>query len=236
MNLKIISLNIWRYYEWSERKSLLIEYIKNKDPDIIFLQETIYDPAISLVNQTQEINDILNYPYCLFSSTGLKYSQRWKALDFPIQIWQWIISKYKISNIENIFLQKHTLDKENRLLQNVSIWNKNEEIMFSNVHFSNNDLWAESHLTQTLALFEERQEDRILLWDFNIKNLSNYSDRYKEQYNCSSDLFEYESYSNKHESLDYVLLPKKFTFESFECIDNGISDHSPVYFEIKNSN
>lgn len=76
MNLKIISLNIWRYYEWNSRKNLLIKYIEDKNPDIIFLQETIYDPTVSLKNQTQEINDILNYPYYLFSSTGLKNSQR----------------------------------------------------------------------------------------------------------------------------------------------------------------
>ncbi len=231
-NMKIISLNIRRYYEWASRKNNIYNIIKELDPDIILLQETIFDENYSKINQVQEIAEKIWYKNFAFSSTWIKFSQRWVILDKPIQIWQWVISKYAILEIENLFLNKEYEDKENRLLQNFSIeldWNK---YLFSNIHFSNSDLFAEKHLIQTLNLFENRNEERIICWDFNIKKLSNYKKHYENTYNSSNDLYDYITYENKNEVLDYVLLPKKYEFKVFKSINNNLSDHNLLYFEI----
>jgi hypothetical protein len=76
MILKIVSLNIWRYYEWEKRKEKIYSYLQENESDIILFQETIYDASFSFKNQTQIIAENLGYLYSLFSSTGLKYSQR----------------------------------------------------------------------------------------------------------------------------------------------------------------
>jgi len=144
-----------------------------------------------------------------------------------------VISRFPLENIENLFLKKDETDKEFRLLQNFSISLEGKHISFSNIHFSNSDAWAEKHLQQTLNLFSTRNEQRIIIGDFNIKDLGSYRNLYSEQYQCSNDNFIYYSYPQKEETLDYVLLPKEFQFSKFECLDRNISDHSPLYFEIQ---
>jgi hypothetical protein len=75
-------------------------------------------------------------------------------------------------------LQKDTTDKENRLLQNFTLGYPEKPIYFSNIHFSNSDTWAENHLKETINILKKRQEKRIIIGDFNIKNLSHYSNLY----------------------------------------------------------
>jgi endonuclease/exonuclease/phosphatase family metal-dependent hydrolase len=42
----------------------------------------------------------------------------------------------------------------------------------------------------------------------------------------------YESYPQKHENLDYILLPNEFIFKKFKCENLEISDHCPIYCEL----
>lgn len=234
MQLKILSLNIRRYFEWDNRKGKLLKLLKDKNPDLIMLQETIFDPNQSSKNQVAEIAELLpEFKYNIFTSTWLKFSQRWKILDKPLQIWQWVLSKFELYDIESIFLKKEDDDREKRVLENFSIMKDWIKIPFTNIHFSNSDTLAEKHLKETLEIFSERWEPRIMAWDFNIKDLNLYSDLFSSTYHASSEEFSYMSYPSKDESLDYVLLPKWIYFEKFECINVGVSDHLALYLEIK---
>lgn len=59
MSLKIVSLNIWRYYEWEARKEKIFSFLQEKNPDVILFQETVYDPNFSSKDQTQDIAEVL---------------------------------------------------------------------------------------------------------------------------------------------------------------------------------
>jgi len=65
-----------------------VSFLQDKKPDIIVLQEAVNDSSLSPQNQVREICELIQYPYHLFSSTGLKYSQRGQTLSEPIQIGQ----------------------------------------------------------------------------------------------------------------------------------------------------
>jgi len=57
--MKILTLNIWRYFDWEKRKSNLIKFLKKENADIVFLQEAAFDDRLKWDNQVQEINEEL---------------------------------------------------------------------------------------------------------------------------------------------------------------------------------
>ena len=60
-SLKIVTLNLWRYYDWEKRKDKVIDFLKKQEADIVFLQEAAYDERLKdkWSNQVEEINKIL---------------------------------------------------------------------------------------------------------------------------------------------------------------------------------
>jgi len=46
MEFKILTLNVWRYYEWEKRKEKVIKFLKNQNAEIIFLQEAAHDERL----------------------------------------------------------------------------------------------------------------------------------------------------------------------------------------------
>src|SRR3989344_1563057 len=69
MNLKLLTLNMWRYYEWKERKEKLISFLNEQKSDIVFLQEAAYDERLQdkWSDQIHEINELLQYPSSLYA-------------------------------------------------------------------------------------------------------------------------------------------------------------------------
>jgi endonuclease/exonuclease/phosphatase family metal-dependent hydrolase len=43
----------------------------------------------------------------------------------------------------------------------------------------------------------------------------------------------YLSYPPANYTLDYILIPKKFKFKSFDCLGENLSDHKALVAEIK---
>ena len=73
----------------------------------------------------------------------------------------------------------------------------------------------------------------VLIGDFNIFNMSKYRGLYDGAYKASNDKYEYISYPKDNDSLDYVLIPLSYEFESFICRDEYVSDHRMVVTKIK---
>ncbi len=230
--IKILSLNIWRYYEWERREQLILNLIGEIQPDLIFLQEAQYDERYAKVNQTELLAKLTGYSYSFFAATGVKDSQQWVMLDVPVQIGQGVISRFPLHSCESICLTRQLEDRHPRVLQHFSVEKEDKIYNFSNIHFSNRDDWAELHLWETLNMYERRKEKRIMIGDFNIKNLSGYQDLYRDNYVNSADIHDYVSYPTKNERLDYVLLPKEYNLEDFQILSGEYSDHSALNFVV----
>jgi len=77
MKLKILTINIWRYYEWEKRKEKLIQFLKKQNADIIFMQEVAYDERLKdkWKNQIEEINTEVKYESSAFEK--LMEMEKW---------------------------------------------------------------------------------------------------------------------------------------------------------------
>lgn len=149
-----------------------------------------------------------------------------------MQIGQGVMSRLPLFSRESISLTRQIEDVHPRILQHFSVEKDGKTYSFSNVHFSNRDDWAELHLRETLDLYERRWEKRIMIGDFNIKNLSEYQDLYGDNYVNSADIHDYVSYPSKSERLDYILLSKEYNLSDFRVLFGWYSDHLALSFTI----
>lgn len=231
-SITVVSLNLWRFYDWEKRLPNIIKVLKEINPDIICTQETQKNIAIDKRNQIDIINSELGYPYSVFSIADIKHKQKGIALEYPVDHGLGIISKFSFST-EIIKLTKAVDDKEQRIVLKCDIDIEGVSVIVTNLHFSNSDVWAENHFKETLDIYNKDNIESILIGDFNIFNISKYSELYKDKYLASSDIYEYISYPNDKASLDYILLPKKYSFEGFNCLNKYVSDHCMLVAKIK---
>jgi endonuclease/exonuclease/phosphatase family metal-dependent hydrolase len=223
--IKIASLNLWRFNEWDRRLPLIIDTIKKLDPDILFLQEVQKDIRYSEKNQLEILNDSLDYPYSAFTIADIKTTRKGIPLPFPVDHGLAVLSKFEFVS-EKVLLNKSLGDKEQRILQINNFNIEGHMYVFANIHFSNSDEWAEKHFKESLSLLKGKNTG--IIGDFNIKNIGKYSELYKDSYISSSDIYDYISYPKDCLSYDYMLMPKGYVFQSFECLETSISDHRMI--------
>jgi endonuclease/exonuclease/phosphatase family metal-dependent hydrolase len=231
-SITIVSLNLWRFYDWENRFPNIIKLLKEIDPDIICLQETQKNIAIDSRNQVDILNTELKYKYTNFSIADIKNTQKGIPLEYPVDHGLGILSKFPFdSNI--IKLTKGLGDKEQRIILNCDINTGDTVFTITNLHFSNSDIWAENHFKETLEILEQKNINSILIGDFNIFDISKYKNMYGDKYLASSDLFKYISYPEDNASLDYILVPNKYEFEDLTCFNEYVSDHRLICAKIK---
>ncbi|HEX6258833.1 MAG TPA: hypothetical protein VFZ48_05115, partial [Candidatus Saccharimonadales bacterium] len=92
--------------------------------------------------------------------------------------------------------------------------------------------YSVEQLRELIAIFASRKEERIIAGDFNIPQLENEKESYTENYTSSIDFKKYVSFPSENITLDYVLIPKQFTFDSLE-VHEGLSDHNVLVFAIR---
>jgi len=229
--LKIASLNLWRYNAWQERLPNIIDLLKKVDADVVLLQEVDLDTTQDTENQAMILNRELGYPHVHFSKSETLTTWKGQLLSTPVEYGLAVISRIPFES-ERVELTRAPDDKHDRTILISKFMTEQGPVTITNLHFSNKDDWAESHLKETLQIIEDRGIDTVLAGDFNIKGLSKYRDVYDEKYRSSSDEFSYISYPNDGLSYDYILLPKCMKFESFECRDEYVSDHRMIISEI----
>lgn len=234
MTFRIVTINLYRYYDWQQRLPLIIEYLERTRPDVIAFQEVQLNVSFSLLPQSKQIADTLSYPYHVFAATDSKHQQL-GALGSKVDDVSHglaILSNFSILNIESIMLNRSAPDKEQRsiMLGEVEVDGKRVSIM--NVHFNNNDDDARLHLKEAVALCVQRNVQPIILGDFNMYSLGS-SDLSPLHYTISSENYEYQSYPADQSSLDYIAIPQKYAFRAFECSNILLSDHRPLLAEIQ---
>ena len=239
--MKILTLNIWRYYDWDKRKEKAIKYLKEQDADIVFLQEVAYDDRLKdkYENQPQEIN--LELEYNSYAYGKLMDMSKWhrEPIDWKMDFGLGILSRYPIKKSEVIILPKVNIYKDFGFFHIVLDTPKGD-LNIINVHFENTDEGSRDHLKKTLDWCKRKKIFPIIAGDFNMKNTDNLIQLADENYHISYKLNPYKSFaptafSNNDEpiTLDYIIAHKnKFQMSGVECIQNDVSDHNPVKADI----
>ncbi len=231
--ISLLTLNLWRYYDFDTRLSNLISVLKIKQPDIIFLQEVQIDTTFSPFSQVELIKKQLpEYGYSFHSTTYLKESQQGKKLDVPAQHGMAVLSKYPIVNSFEYFVSKNEHETEPRSMFCFDVEIRSKVYQCANIHFANKEAWAKNQLVEFLNFIHARGEHRIMAGDFNLFDLAQYSS-ITEGYHLSYNYKPYISYPDDKGCLDYIMIPDTFEFLGLELLEEYLSDHKGVMVSLK---
>lgn len=233
--LRIMSLNLWRYHDWANRKRTIVDTIAELSPDCIALQEVQTNLAFSSHPQSDVIADMSGYTYRVFAP-ACRLPGQIDRKGNPTQDVSYglaFLSKHPIISSESYFLKQHPNYSEPCAVLFVTVDINGSLVELCNVHFGNSDLFADLHLNELMDLCERRNHLPIILGDFNHFNLADYTATRLQSYILSSDVAQYESMPKNKGTLDYIIVPKtKFTIDSVICPMAYLSDHRAVVADL----
>ncbi len=237
MKLKILTINIWRYYEWKKRKRKAIKFLKEQDADIVILQEVAYDERLKekYKNQLEEINKDLGYENYILSK--LTKMNKWHAEPINWEMWYGlgVLSKYPIKNTELVILPRVKKERDFGFLH-IVLETPGGDINLINVHFENTDGGSKEHLKQTLEWCKKRDITPIIAGDFNMRIFEDLKNMVEKEYFISYKIKNYFSFlpseftsDEKPITIDYIIAHKsEFEIKLIECTEEKISDHNPL--------
>lgn len=228
MNMNVTSLNLAGYKDWPDREPNIVAYLESTNSDIVFLQEVKFDSGYSPQTQSTYINGKLQKPYPYTQTIVSRYYMQSDGTESREGLA--VLSKYPIINSETIVLTKRPDDKHTRIIQKVDIMIDERIVTFTNVHFSNNHYSVEQ-LAETLQILKNTDVTSVVLGDFNIFDIKAVANLYSNDYSVSTDFMQYVSFPSENATLDYVLIPHDYTFESISIGEN-LSDHNAISFEL----
>lgn len=226
---KIMTLNLWRYYEWDDRIDAIISLIQQERPDCIAFQEVLTNHAFSDFPATDFIADKCGYKYRAFAPTLARHKTRDRDGNHTqlASEGQAFLSKFPIVRSESYFLTYRPEYPEEKAVFFCTIEMNGKNIETCNVHLANSDV-AFVQLDQLLELISKRRVQPIILGDFNIYKLADRKEKGQllRDYTLSSEIADYISYPADKDSLDYIAVPKsKFILSDVLCPDVYVSDH-----------
>lgn len=234
--MKIITLNIGRYSkDWDKRKIKIIEFIKKENPDFLFLQEVFDDSRYNNLgdNQAKQLNKELKFKNSFYDVVEKVETEHKQPVKVPVFDGLACFTNHEVLNKELIKLKKQDEDRHFRAIQQLEVKFNGNKLTFFHTHFSNRDDWAIFHLKETLEIINNNPLP-IIVGDLNIKKTDDLISICKDKYSISYEFKKYYSFSEKEETLDYVLIPgDKFKFVKLECDINDISDHKPLIVNIQ---
>ncbi len=232
-NIRIATINLWGLEIWEERRSNLFELVKKYSPDILFAQEVQYEQEKQDgYDQTKEIKNACGYEYYYFLKVTVKTKKKEKKFRAPRIHGIAVFSKTPIINIIPHVLNSAGDEKEERAVLFFQTEFNGKVLNAVNVHFDNSDSGAAMQFRETLELVKNKKEQTIIAGDFNIFSLDLNDFEINHSYDSSFDKLKYISYPEDEDTLDYVLIPKNFSFEKIECLDDFVSDHRMVVSDI----
>ena len=235
--MKILTLNMWRYYDWKKRKPILIKLLKKENPDVICFQEAIK-------NQVKELSSFLGYEHFAYGKLAkIKKDRRGRKFKKDIWFGNAIISKYPIKKNKKVLLQHYPKNNDKRSLGflSVQIVIEKELIDILSVHFLNNEKSSILNLLETLKWVKKNKLKPIIAGDFNIIKTNNLKKLASKDYEISYYKKKYLSYPVNRFSynrvpvtLDYIIShKKKFKMGKVKCVKTKASDHNAVISEVK---
>ena len=233
----IISYNVrlFNLYNWIEKDNITIkikEFLKNKNADIICLQE-YQNTNFNLDNYEYQYEklrgDNLKYGQAIFSKYPIVNKG---SIDFNSPSNNAIFSDIKISNdtirIYNIHLESFSFEKEIEL----SELNKNNEKIMNDL--SKTFIIQQKQVELLKKSIKKCPHKVIVSGDFNntafsyiYKELSrDFNDSFKEKGNGFGITFNYNFIPLR---IDFILSDKVFKINYFKTYKINLSDHEPIF-------
>jgi endonuclease/exonuclease/phosphatase family metal-dependent hydrolase len=235
MKIKILNLNLWNYTKWENRKSKIVKFIQKNDPDVVVLQEVRDDVKFNKKgdHQGKQLKKDLGYPHMAFYSITDKRKERPGKYKRFCREGTAVLSKFRIIKTEKEKLRKHKDDRYTCGNLYVKLNVKGKKVDLVNVPLSNSNYFSLLHLLETLRQIEGKEITPIIVGDFNMYESDTLYELTKDDYISSMKYRKYMSYPIRKWTLDYVLIPKKYKFKSFECMGKGLSDHKALVTEVE---
>ena len=239
MELKILTMNIWRYYKWDKRKKKVIQFLKKQNADVVLFQEAASDSRLKKFNnQVEELNRELRYPYHAFHK--LTKMDKWheKPINWDMGYGFGILSKFPITSSKLHILPHIEKQKDFGFLHCI-INITSGGIDLINVHFENTNNGSEKHLHETIKWCKLNNISPIIAGDFNLLDTNKLIKILGDSYEISYEIAPYFSFMptlfshNKEPvTLDYIVAhKKKFHIKKIRCIGKEVievTDHNPV--------
>jgi endonuclease/exonuclease/phosphatase family metal-dependent hydrolase len=225
---KAMTLNLWCYFDWENRKDTIVSVVKDVEPDFIAFQEVQTNHAFSNFPQSDFIAENCDYKYRVFAPTYKRDGQIDQNGDMTQEtsFGLALISKHPITSTETYFLRQHPDHDEQCSVLFCKIEIDGKMVDVCNVHFGNSDVFADAHLNELMDLCEKRTIQPILLGDFNHFNLATYKQTRLKDYILTTDSAQYESIPKNNGTLDYIVVPSaEYTMTNVQCPDEYVSDH-----------
>lgn len=196
---KLISRNIWIKINNNVE---VVNFLKEKDYDIICLQEATTQVSEWVLNQYKSydiIQDEVKYPHSFFWDVRESdwFHHKWKSFWWLIRQWNIALSKYPIKLAENKFYRRHferridwsnfrQLDHWRSLTKTIIDFWDNKKAQIINVHwcYSDDKKDNERTLNQSKFILEKVKEHNIstiVVWDFNVDNTTESIDMIRAQ-------------------------------------------------------
>jgi len=233
---KVMSLNLYHYHDWENRKNNIISLIKKQDPDWITLQEVQTNLSFSAYPQSDFIADNCGYKFRVFAPTLArsnafdKNGNRTQRASYG----QAFLSKYPIVSSDNYFLQLYPDFNEEMTVLFCKIDINGKFIDLCDVHFANTGKHSDLHLNELMDLCEKRKIKPIIMGDFNILDLSIYKSTRLKDYILSTDITKYISYPAHNQTLDYIIVPRSmYDLSNVSCLGEYVSDHKALFADVK---
>jgi endonuclease/exonuclease/phosphatase family metal-dependent hydrolase len=230
-----MTLNLWCYFDWENRKENITSVIKGLNPDVVAFQEAQTNHSFSPLPQSDFIADNCDFRYKVAAPTYKRDGQIDKqgGMTQETSFGLALISKYPIISSETYFLRQHPDHDEACSVLFVKLDVNGKELDVCNVHFGNSNLFSDLHLNELMDLCEERKIKPILLGDFNIFDLSAYKKSRLKNYILSTDVAEYVSMPKNNGTLDYIAVPSsEYTIKNVSCSQEYVSDHRALFAEV----
>lgn len=226
--LRIMTLNMWGYYEWENRKAALLSLVNAQKPACIALQEVQLNHAFSHYPESDFIADNCGYQYRIFAPTYPRNNQidqtgvRNQRTSYGLAF----LSKYPIISAETHYLRRYPDHDEECSVVFCKIAVDGVTIDICVVHFANSDKHSDLHLNELMDVCEQRNQQPIILGDFNNFNLAAYKETRLKDYTLSTDSAEYISMPKDNGTLDYIVAPTyRYALSDIHCAPEYVSDH-----------
>lgn len=230
-----MTLNLWAYNDWSNRKQNILNLIHDLRLDILTLQEVRIDAQYSSLPQSQELAEKCGYKYHAYSPAwsrslvGEATKSNTSAMSHGLSI----VSKFPITNVSTRFLTKHPDFDEPCIIMFADIDIDGDLYSVCNVHFANRDLYADLHLKELMSICSSSSRPTIIQGDYNIFHLEDYTSTLLQEYELSSEKAQYQSFSKDNATLDYIIVPSStYQIDEVFCSNVYVSDHNAVMAKI----
>ena len=225
--MRITSLNLRGFFDWTARSPQIIAYLRSLDPDVILFQEVVYLPDVSPFSPVELLNRDLGLPFRHEAITRLQRGRTHPVYREGLAL----LSKLPIAATQTLALRHEEGDPHQRIVQFADVTGQGGVWPLANVHLSVRDDFALHNLGEVLTVLRAKDERRILGGDFNLNHLEQHASLWHDAV-LTSTVAHYESHPSSHENDDYFLVPTEFTIDRVRVSGDDLSDHEAVTVDL----